>query len=81
LLDGLQTELNPVGTLELSLVECIAVTLWRQRRLVRSETAHIELGNTPSIIVSAVNAELNLTYSDKKISESDLTEFDLKHYQ
>jgi hypothetical protein len=39
LLDGLQTELNPIGTLEQSLVERIAVTLWRQKRLVRSETA------------------------------------------
>lgn len=81
LLDGLQTELNPVGTLEQSLLERIAVTLWRQKRLVRSETAHIELGNKPSSIASAVNTEMNLNSSDKKISESDLTEFDQDHYE
>lgn len=81
LLDGLQTELMPVGTLEQSLVERIAVTLWRQRRLVRSETAHINLANSPSSIVSAVNSELNLTHSAQAITAYDLTEFDQEHYQ
>jgi len=81
LLDGLQTELNPVGTLEQSLVERIAVTLWRQRRLVRSETAHIELNNKPSHIVSAVNREMDLHHTIKEISADDLTEFDQDHYQ
>lgn len=71
----------PVGTLEQSLVERIAVTLWRQRRLVRSETAHINLANSPSSIVSAVNSELNLTYSEQAITKYDLTEFDQEHYQ
>ena len=82
LLDGLQIELNPVGTLEQSLVERIAVTLWRQSRLVRSETAHIELNNKPSIIVSAVNSEMGLHHGfDKEISKDDLIEFDQEHYQ
>lgn len=81
LLDGLQTELNPVGTLEQSLVERIAVTLWRQRRLVRSETAHIELSNKPGIIASAVNTEMNLNSSAQAITKYDLTEFDQEHYQ
>jgi len=81
LLDRLQTELNPVGILEQSLVERIAVTLWRQRRLVRSETAHIELSNKPSIIVSAVNSEMGLQHSDDKIIENELIDFDQEHYQ
>ena len=81
LLDGLQTELNPVGTLEQALLERIAVTLWRQRRLVRSETAHIELGNKPSSIASAVNAEMNLNSSEQAITKHDLIEFDQDHYQ
>ena len=81
LLDGLQTELKPVGTLEQTLVERIAVTLWRQMRLVRSETAHIELSNKPSSIASAVNSEMALYSSDKEISEDDLTDFDQEHYQ
>ena len=59
--DGLQFELKPVGTLEQSLVERIAVTLWRQRRLVNSETAHINLNNQESNILKLVNSELNLS--------------------
>jgi hypothetical protein len=81
LLEGLQTELKPVGTLEHSLVERIVVTLWRQRRLVRSETAHIELGNKPGSIASAVNSEMGLDYSNKEISKDDLIEFDQEQYQ
>lgn len=81
LLDGLQTELKPVGTLELSLVERIAVSLWRQRRLIRSETAHIELSNKPGTIASAVNAEMNLQSSGQEISKHDLTEFNQEHLQ
>ncbi|WP_411726876.1 hypothetical protein [Methyloglobulus sp.] len=81
LLDGLQAELKPAGTLEHSLVERIAVSLWRQRRLVRSETAHIELSNRPQDIVHAVNSEMNLDYSIKELSEHDLTDFDQNQYQ
>jgi hypothetical protein len=43
LLDGLMASLRPVGTLELALVERIAISLWRQRRLIRAETAGLEL--------------------------------------
>ncbi|NPT54907.1 hypothetical protein [Paraburkholderia elongata] len=43
LLDGLQASLRPSGSLELVLVERIAVTMWRQQRLIRAETAGIEL--------------------------------------
>ncbi|MDD5410920.1 MAG: hypothetical protein PHF31_05825 [Methylobacter sp.] len=81
LFDGLQTELKPVGTLEQSLVERIAVTLWRQRRLIRSETAHIELSNKPSIIAAAVNIEMGLLHSDDEITEDDLIDFDQEHLQ
>ncbi|MGZ8955040.1 MAG: hypothetical protein ACXW0Q_10220 [Methylovulum sp.] len=80
LLDGLQTELNPVGTLEQSLVERIAVSLWRQRRLVRSETAHIDLSNNPGVIASAVNTELNLKSTGQAITQYDLTEVDQEDY-
>ena len=84
MLEELQTELKPVGALEQSLLERIAVTLWRQRRLVTSETAQINLNNKESNIVSRVNGELNLGYSENKIINEDLTEFDqaqLKIYQ
>lgn len=41
LLDELIADLKPSGTLEFSLVERIAMTLWRQRRLARAERADI----------------------------------------
>ena len=47
LLGDLQVQLRPVGVLELSLVEKVAVILWRQRRLVGAETAVVELVMTP----------------------------------
>ena len=43
LLAALQQELHPVGLVEQTLVERIAVSLWRQRRLVRAETADVAL--------------------------------------
>jgi hypothetical protein len=82
LFDELQIALNPVGALEYSLVERIAVTLWRQRRLIRSETAHIELSNRDRHIASAINTEMNWKKgSDQEVMDDELTEFDPDHYQ
>lgn len=39
LFNQLQEELRPLGTLENTLVERIAIAIWRQRRLVRAETS------------------------------------------
>ena len=51
LLDELAGELRPVGTLEHTLVERIAIAMWRQRRLVRAENARVlglqKTGSTP----------------------------------
>lgn len=47
LLDRLLLELAPVGTLEQALVERIAVAIWRQKRLVRVETARIKMSQRP----------------------------------
>ncbi len=47
LLDSLFAEMQPVGTLEQALVERIAVALWRQRRLVRVESARIQKSRQP----------------------------------
>ena len=41
--DELRLALRPEGAYELLLVERMAVTIWRQSRLVRAETAGIEL--------------------------------------
>ena len=77
LLDDLHAVLNPVGALEFSLLERIAVTLWRQRRLVRSETAAIELDRQNRKIAEAVTLEMGISpYSDNKIGEDELAAFD-----
>ncbi len=50
LLDSLFVELLPLGTLEQALVERIAVALWRQRRLVRVETARVRKSQAPGAV-------------------------------
>jgi hypothetical protein len=81
LLNQLLNELHPSGLLEQTLVERIALTLWRQRRLVRAETANIEIGRSAKQIVFAVNQELELSYTSRELKESDLIPFDLTHYE
>ncbi len=61
LFNDLQLQLRPVGALELSLVEKIAVTLWRQRRLVKAETATVELDSNAKPIASVVEAGIGLS--------------------
>lgn len=43
-------ELAPTGTLEQILVERIAVAIWRQRRLVKVETARIQTAQRPGLL-------------------------------
>lgn len=81
LLEQLQSELQPVGILEQSLVERIAVALWRQKRLIRAETAYIESERTLTKILADVKQELDLSYTDKALTEDDLTEFNPDYYQ
>jgi len=79
LLDDLQQQLRPVGSLKLSLVEKIALTLWRQRRLVHAETAAIELVTNPRRIASEVESGMGFSgYCDEKISPEDLQPSDWK---
>ena len=49
LLSRLLDELRPVGTLEQTLVERIAVALWRQRRVIWAETARISIAQSPGV--------------------------------
>jgi hypothetical protein len=81
LLDQLLQELHPIGLLEQTLVEPIALTLWRQRRLVRAETANIESNRSSKQIVLQVNQELDLSYTSRELKESDLIPFDAMHYE
>ncbi len=50
LLGALIDELGAVGTLECTLVERIAVAIWRQRRLVRAEQLDIQRQNDAAVL-------------------------------
>ena len=65
----LQQEFVPQGLLEMSLVERIAIALWRQRRLVRAESSEIELRQSLSrdAAVREINSALGLDYFDKQV--------------
>jgi hypothetical protein len=75
LLGELQLTLRPVGAVELGLVERIAVTVWRQRRLVRAETATLHLARQPQKIASGVSSELGLGFG-AELKEDDLAPYD-----
>lgn len=72
LLETLQQELAPVGLLENTLVERVAVSIWRQRRLVRSESAEVAMRQRlidSEDFVSASNS-LGISVSDTSLSEA-----------
>ena len=71
----LQLALSPVGFVELALVERIAITLWRQRRLVTAESAAIGLTRMARRIAAGVTSEMGLGYGSE-LKETDLQPFD-----
>lgn len=75
LLSDLQGSLAPMGAVELALIERIAVTLWRQRRLVTAESAALDLARQPRQIAGGVSEELGLKYSSE-LKEENLKPFD-----
>jgi hypothetical protein len=73
LFDELCRSLRPEGILELTLVEKIAINLWRQRRLVRAEHAAIEIRKKDAAIVDQISDELGIgVLSTKRITTEDL---------
>ena len=70
--DELRLALHPAGAYELLLVERMVVTIWRQRRLIRAETAGIELRragwnrDVARAVVSRSVATLPLTTSSRR---------------
>jgi hypothetical protein len=75
LLVGLVQSLNPVGALEASIVERIAVTIWRQRRLVQAETAGLWLARQMKQIAAQVSSELDRRYGSE-LQPEELAPFD-----
>ncbi len=80
LVGDLNTSLAPIGTLELALVEKIAVIMWRQRRLVSAESAALTLQREPVRIVKAMNAELLRGYGNE-VRTDHLKPFDAEREQ
>lgn len=75
LLLELQSSLAPVGYIELALVERVAITLWRQRRLVTAETAAISLARLEHKAAEGVSAELKRGCANP-VKPEDLEPFD-----
>jgi hypothetical protein len=80
LMDDLTASLNPVGALELALIEKIGVIMWRQRRLVCAETAALTLQQQPVRIVKAINGELLRGYQNE-VTADQLEPFDADREQ
>ncbi len=72
LLATLQAELSPVGLLEMTLVERIAVSMWRQRRLVRAESAEVALRqrNVAADDLKAISISLGVSVTDTRFKEA-----------
>jgi hypothetical protein len=75
LVDDLTRAFKPASAIEAALVDRIAVTMWRQRRLVSAESAALATASHPKKIASAVSQEFGLCGSSK-LSEADLVPFD-----
>jgi len=72
LLATLQQEMQPVGLIEQTLVERVAVSIWRQRRLVRAESAEVELKQRMFIgkdLLMAANS-LGISSSDRRLRDA-----------
>ena len=74
LFDDLVSSIKPVGALAFSLVEMIAINLFKQRRLIRAETAEISLLNRPERIARRVNLILN--YPSDSVSTEEIKGLD-----
>lgn len=75
LLAELGAALSPIGAVELALVERVAVTLWRQRRLVHSETARLSLKRRPEEIARGASSALRRGYGHE-LNPEELKPFD-----
>lgn len=71
----LSHSLSPVGAMEEILVERIAIAIWRQRRLVRSEGASLSLSRLGKQVAGGVSAELRRGYGSE-VKAEELAPFD-----
>jgi hypothetical protein len=80
LMADLTASLHPVGAMEAALVERIAVSLWRQRRLVQAETANLSLARLNRRIAGGVSAELGRGFG-MELKPEELAPFDPEREQ
>jgi len=73
LFEELAKTFNPVDTLEMVLVEKIAVAIWKQRRIVAAETAAITLNRQDPKLFKSVNNSLDKYMPYDKVTTDDLT--------
>ncbi len=76
LVDDLAMTLAPVGALEWSLVERIALALWRQQRLMRAEQAQLQSQLDDRPVARQVSHALKGPYDGEAVKESDLGPLD-----
>lgn len=69
----LVADLGPVGALETAIVERIAVTLWRQRRLLRAEAAMLDLEQLEHRVATEATRVYN---GSRRVRPQDLEPFD-----
>lgn len=75
LLNTLQQEMEPAGLIEHTLVERIAVAMWRQRRLVRAESSELELRQRSlhgKDLVAIANS-IGILPGDKRLKDAQLS--------
>ncbi len=65
LIDSLSDELNPEGEFQTQLVHKIANCLWRQRRAIHAETAHLNRNLSADSIASDLRFHNNLTDKER----------------
>jgi hypothetical protein len=80
LFDELFSTFNPLGVMEMLLVEKMAVAIWKQRRLVAAETGAIALRRQPEKVLAKVNSIMNYsTYYGNALTDEDTEAFDKDH--
>lgn len=70
LFEKLADELGAVGTLENVLVERVAIAMWRQRRLVRAESAQIQLRQSNQASLRGTGTPLKYRPSEELVAMS-----------
>lgn len=75
LVEQLTRDLRPIGMLEQAMVERIATSLWRQKRLIRAESASLELHQQPHKMTNEISLEFP-HYLRNDLTTDDLVEFD-----